>query len=420
MAQNLATAVAKPAPKSGDPLIGADVIGQYVIRSQLGKGGMGAVYLADQPSVGRQAVIKVLHPRLSRDADTQKRFETEARAASQLSHSNIVTIYNYGAMADGTLFLAMEYLDGQTLAQATAKRPLPVPRAIEIVSQIASALGEAHRRGVIHRDVKPTNVMLVERDGHTDFVKVLDFGIARVDGQRMTETGDISGTPVYMSPEQIGGKPLDGRSDLYSLGCLMFELVTGDVPFDGGNTLGIAYKHVHEEPPAPSSLAPKAGISPALDAFIARALAKDPADRPRDAAAFRDELRAALEPPKAAAPAPAPKVTPPVAAPKVAARETAPKIAPPPAVPAPKPAKKPPREGLFARIRRRFRRRRSLGERLVTRVKMLTGRRRAKRRWPWFVAAIAAVSLIGWYLATHSSKDTHELVKPPTKPAKHR
>jgi serine/threonine protein kinase len=415
MAQALATAVAKPTPKSGDPLIGADVIGQYVIRSQIGKGGMGAVYLADQRSVGRQAVIKVLHPRLSRDADTQKRFETEARAASQLTHSNIVTIYNYGAMADGTLFLAMEYLDGQTLAQATAKRPLALQRAVHIASQIAGALGEAHRRGVIHRDVKPTNVMLVERDGQTDFVKVLDFGIARVDGQRMTETGDISGTPVYMSPEQIGGKPLDGRSDLYSLGCLMFELVTGDVPFDGGNTLGIAYKHVHEEPPAPSSIAPKAGIPPAFDAFIARALAKEPADRPRDAAAFRDELRAALEAPP---PAAAPKVTPPAPAPKVARPTTAPKITPPPPT-VPKPVKRAPREGLFARIRRRFRRRRTLGERIVTRVKMFTGRRRTKRRWPWMVAAcVIAVSLIGVYVATRSKKDTP--APPVTKPIKHR
>jgi serine/threonine-protein kinase len=397
-----ATAIAAPAAKvarkHGDPLIGVEVIGQYVIRSRLGKGGMGTVYLADQKSVGRRAVIKVLHPNLSGDPNIQSRFETEARAASQLNHPNIVTIYNYGAMADGTLFLAMEHLDGKTLADAADRRRLPVPRVVNIVCQIASALGEAHRRGVVHRDVKPTNVMLVERDAQEDFVKVLDFGIAHIDGTRVTATGDICGTPTYMSPEQIRGKDVDGRSDLYSLGCMLFELLTGEVPFEGGNALGLAYKHTHEEPPRPSSVARKANISPAVDAFVARTLAKNPADRPRDAAAFRDELCAAVSTD---------------AVPKPTIKADSKPIAP-------VPKRKRRDTGLFQRviaaIRAPFRRRQSFAERVATRVRMFGGRnRRTKRRWPWIaLASVIVVSLIGvgWYVMTRPTKQREELGQP--------
>src|SRR5215831_7197714 len=173
----------------GDSLTGRTVIGQYLIRKKLGEGAMGAVYLADQITVDRRAVIKVLHPEL-RDPTWAARFEVEARAASQLNHPHIVTIYNYGAMEDGTLFLAMEHLDGPTLEQVLAKNKQLAPeRAVAIAQQIARALAEAHRHGVVHRDVKPSNVMLVSRAGENDFVKVLDFGVAKVERPDGTQTG---------------------------------------------------------------------------------------------------------------------------------------------------------------------------------------------------------------------------------------
>ncbi|HEY5925594.1 MAG TPA: serine/threonine-protein kinase [Kofleriaceae bacterium] len=436
-----------------DPLIGAEVIGQYVIRSLLGKGGMGAVYLADQPSVGRRAVIKVLHPVHSRDAGSQARFETEARAASQLNHPNIVTIYNYGAMSDGTLFLAMEHLDGQTLEQLTAKRRLPLPRAVHIVAQIADALGEAHRNGVVHRDVKPSNVMLVARGQSEDVVKVLDFGIAHVDGTRLTETGAVCGTPTYMSPEQIRGKTIDGRSDLYALGCMLFELVTGQPPFAGGNTLGLAYMHVHEPPPLASEVAPKANVPAALDVFLARVLAKEPADRPRHAEAFRDELRAAIAEP-APAGAAAKLESKPVPKAEAKSAESAAKADSKPAAKAeakpeskaeskpaktdtPKPRAKPtpPRgtrdtgtsihRGLAAlatAVRGSgslFRRRKSFGQRLMARVRSIG--RRPSRRWGWIiVASVITLSLVGvgWFVMTRS--DDKQNVGAPAKltPAK--
>ena len=284
-----------------DRLIGTDVIGQYIIRQRLGGGAMGAVYLADQVTIGRRAAIKVLHPSLSRDPVTAIRFGIEARAASHLSHPNIVTIYNYGPMADGTLFLAMEYLAGRSLDQELAGGPLAVPRAVSIAAQIAAALGEAHRKGVIHRDVKPSNVMLTGRGEATDVVKVLDFGVAQIDGGgRMTATGFVCGTPRYMSPEQLKSQRLDGRSDLYSLACVLFELLAGRPPFQADNALGFLYKHLEESPPLISRTCLRARLPPAFDAFLLRALAKSPADRPTTAAAFIDEMYAALRPPPVA------------------------------------------------------------------------------------------------------------------------
>ncbi len=286
-------------PTAQDRLIGTDVIGQYIIRQRLGSGGFGAVYLADQVTVARPAVIKVLHPSLSHDPTTAARFGVEARAASQLNHPNIVTIYNYGAMWDGTLFLAMEYVSGRSLDQVLADGPLPLGRAISVAAQIAAALGEAHRNGVIHRDVKPTNVMLTTRGEATDVVKVLDFGVAQIEGGgRMTATGFVCGTPRYMSPEQLKSARLDGRSDLYSLACVLFLMLTGRTPFDADNALGFLHKHVEEPPPLASRVAPRGvQLSSALDGFLLRALAKSPDERPASAAAFVEELLAAVTPP---------------------------------------------------------------------------------------------------------------------------
>jgi eukaryotic-like serine/threonine-protein kinase len=274
-----------------DPIIGREIIGQYIILQKLGEGGMGSVYLADQRSVGRRAVVKVMHPELTRDPSVAQRFAIEAKAASLLNHPHIITIYNYGAMEDGTLFLAMEHCAGCSLDGVLSRSALDSSRAALIGAQICDALAEAHRHGIVHRDLKPSNIMLVEVGRQRDFVKVLDFGIAKVEGTRMTRTGNIIGTPQYMSPEQLRGESLDGRSDLYSLGVLLYEMITGKMVFEAENTAGFMHKHLSEAPVPPRTRVPQLQISNGLEAVIMRALAKEPADRFHDA----DEMGRALE-----------------------------------------------------------------------------------------------------------------------------
>jgi serine/threonine-protein kinase len=298
----------RPKP-NGDALIGRTVIGQYVIRARIGDGGMGAVYRAEQITVGRDAAIKVLHPQLSAAKDVAERFQHEARAASQLNHPHIVTIYNYGAMEDGTLFLAMEHLDGTSLKDLVTKNgPLAPERAVRIAGQIAESLDEAHRRGIVHRDLKPHNVMLVQRGQDADFVKVLDFGLAKVQGVDLTADGMLCGTPRYMSPEQLRGEKIDGRADLYSLGVVLYEMLAGRTPFEADSVLGFVNAHVHEAPPSISSVARKRKIPRALDDLVLRLLAKTAAERPKTAASLVDELAHVLDAPKEEAPPPAPIV----------------------------------------------------------------------------------------------------------------
>jgi serine/threonine-protein kinase len=274
-----------------DPLVGRNVIGQYVIRSKLGEGGMGAVYLAEQPSVGRTAVIKVMHPQFGRDPKIAPRFEMEARAAAKLTNAHIVAIYNYGDMGDGTLFLAMEHLAGRTMDQELAQRgPMAPARALRIMAQCCEALGEAHGAGIVHRDLKPPNIMLVERGRDPDFVKVLDFGIAKLEGVKMTATGAVFGTPQYMSPEQLRGEPLDGRSDLYALGVILYELVCGRLPFESNTPAGYMHKHLTEQPPSMRTLVPHLHVPAALESVVRRLLAKKASDRPRSADALGEEI----------------------------------------------------------------------------------------------------------------------------------
>lgn len=298
----------KVTPSHGDatdPMIGRQVIGQYLIEKKLGVGGMGAVYLAQQTTVSRPAVIKVLRSQLGGSSEGTARFAVEAKAASSLNHPNIVTIYNYGEMPDGTLFLAMEYIAGETLAQRLERcGPLPVDRAVNIASQIASALGEAHTHGVVHRDLKPQNIMLVERAGEPDFVKVLDFGIAKLDDMSVTSTGYVVGTPRYMSPEQLLGKRLDHRSDIYSAGILLFEMLAGVTPFQSETPIGWMHQHVDVKPRPPSALTKGGKISEPIDRVVLRALAKAPADRPSSMEMFALDLVAALNAPTAPPPPP--------------------------------------------------------------------------------------------------------------------
>ena len=295
-------ALSAAAVSGDDPLIGREIIGQYRIERRLGIGGMGAVYLAQQTTVSRPAVIKVLRSQLGGgSSEGTARFAVEAKAASSLNHPNIVTIYNYGAMEDGTLFLAMEYLEGETLAERIERcGQLSVERAVHIAAQIASALGEAHARSVVHRDLKPQNVMLVERAGEPDFVKVLDFGIAKIDDTGVTAAGYVVGTPRYMSPEQLLGKRLDCRSDVYSTAIVLYEMLAGKTPFSADTPFGWMHQHVDVEPKPPSVLA-KGGqgkkISPPLDRAVLRALAKAPAGRPATMEEFARELEEAVRAP---------------------------------------------------------------------------------------------------------------------------
>ncbi len=282
-----------PAP---DSMIGRWIIGQYVVSEKLGEGGMGVVYLADQPSVGRQAVIKMLHPELLRDPDVAPRFEIEARAASQLNHPHIITIYNYGAMEDGALYLAMEYCAGLSLEQAMRQGAFTSERTVAVGVMIADALAEAHRHGVVHRDLKPSNIMLEQKGRHADFVTELDFGIAKVEGLKMTKTGMMIGTPQYMSPEQFRGESLDGRADIYSLGVMLYEMVAGRLPFESETLAGFMHKHLNEVPRAPTTVSPQLNINRALESVILRCLEKDPARRIADAEELGTVLEACVSP----------------------------------------------------------------------------------------------------------------------------
>jgi serine/threonine-protein kinase len=274
-------------------LIGRDIIGQYVIRSKLGEGGMGEVYLAEQPAIGRKVAIKVVHANLLRglaNSEGIERFRNEAKAAARLESPHIVQIYNWGELDDGTLFMAMEYLSGVTLAGLLRQRKQLEPElAVHIATQICAALTEAHAAGIVHRDLKPSNIMLIERGGNEHFAKVLDFGVAKLEGADITRSGALFGTPQYMSPEQLQAGHIDGRSDLYALGVILFELLAGKPPFVSSTAIGFITLHLNEPPPQLPKTVPRA-----LAAVIARLLAKDPDERPRDAALAAEELRAAL------------------------------------------------------------------------------------------------------------------------------
>ena len=263
-------------------------LGSYTIERELGRGGMGAVYLAVHAMLGRKAAVKLLRPELSRDPSTVQRFFTEARAASAIKHPSIVEIYDFGVAPDGAAYIVMELLDGESLATRLARLGrLPVATALVFARQIATALAAAHRAGIVHRDLKPDNAFLVADPevAGGERVKLLDFGIAKLTGDggvAHTTTGAIMGTPHYMSPEQCeGSRAVDHRADLYSLGCMLFQMITGRLPFEGDGVGGIIGMHLYVAPPALRTLAPDAPA--AVEALVARLLAKDPAERPASA-----------------------------------------------------------------------------------------------------------------------------------------
>ncbi len=273
-----------------DAVLGSTIDGRYKVLSRLGAGGMADVYLAEDEQLGRKIALKLLHRRFAEDPGFVERFRREAQAAAGLQHQNVVAVYDRGDF-DGTYYIAMEYVAGRTLKQLIRdEAPLDPVRAIDITLQILRAARFAHRRGVIHRDLKPHNVMVDDADQ----AKVTDFGIARAGASDMTETGSILGTAQYLSPEQAQGHAVSASSDLYSIAVVLYEMLTGGVPFDGDQAVTIAIKHVNQAPTALTAVNP--GIPPELEQVVMWALNKNPADRPADA----DQFIAALEHAKAA------------------------------------------------------------------------------------------------------------------------
>jgi serine/threonine-protein kinase len=275
------------------PEEGTTLAGRYRVERRLGRGGMAEVFLARDLRLDRLIALKVLAPALSSDPAFVARFRREAQAAAGLSHPNIVAVYDWGE-ALGSYYIAMEYAPGRTLAEVIeADAPLASERTALIGAQVAAALAAAHREGVVHRDIKPSNVIL----GEEDAVKVTDFGIAHVveeAGTRLTTTGTVLGTPAYLSPEQAEGRAVDGRSDVYSLGVVLYELATGATPFQGQTSAALAYQHAREPLEPPSGRNP--AVPAALDAIITESLAKDPEARPASAEQVRRRLLALTDP----------------------------------------------------------------------------------------------------------------------------
>jgi serine/threonine protein kinase len=285
-----------------DPLIGHTLDDKYRIEKRLGIGGMGTVYRARHLLIDRPVAIKVLNPRFVEDEAAQLRFRREARAAGRLQHSNAVGVTDFGSTSDGYVYIVMELLEGRTLREVLAKEaPLDTARAVALMLQTADAVAAAHDAGIIHRDLKPANIFIVQNSEVPAVVKVLDFGIAKLaaesleddDSKTLTLVGAMIGTPRYMSPEQCDGAELTPAADVYSLGVILYEMLSGVVPFSGSTPLAIAMKHASEAPRPPSEYV--SSIPRALEEVVLHSLEKRPEDRPPNAAEFRRELLATAE-----------------------------------------------------------------------------------------------------------------------------
>ena len=297
------TVNASQALRYQDPLIGQVLDGRYRIEKLLGEGGMGIVYKGVHTTLGKPLAIKVLRPEVSKNEEILMRFRQEAQSASQIGNPHIIDISDFGTLPDGSTYFVMEFLTGKSLTAALADGQFTLHRTCNVVKQLAGALGAAHDVGIVHRDLKPDNVQLIERGGQKDFVKVLDFGIAKVGGStsKLTQAGQVFGTPHYMSPEQCAGTNVDHRTDIYAVGVMLYEMACGKVPFDADNLMGILTKHLYENPIAPRELAPPVNVPPTLEAIILKCLQKKPDQRYQSMAELAEDLDA-LErglPPKA-------------------------------------------------------------------------------------------------------------------------
>ena len=277
-------------------LIGSTISDRYLIQRLLGEGGMGAVYQAEHTLMRKRMAIKVLHPEMTRLPEVVARFEREAMAAAHIDHPHVVTATDFGKLEDGSFFLALEFVEGASLREVIAKGRLELGRSLHIARQMAGALQRAHALKIVHRDLKPENVMLVERDGDPDFVKVLDFGIAKVQMGELgtndragpaqnvlTQAGMVYGTPEYMAPEQALGQPVDARADLYALGVIMYELLTGHRPFEAESKVALLGMQVTAPVPAMITKCQDCNVPLEVEVLVGRLLAKEASERIGDA-----------------------------------------------------------------------------------------------------------------------------------------
>jgi len=282
----------RPPPMLGPAnYIGTTIDGRYRVEALLGEGGMGFVYRCRHKVLDRLVAIKILRQDVPRARVVMERFVMEAKAASGIGNAHIVDVLDFGELPDGSTYFVMEYLEGRSLADVMDReRPIAEELTVSIARQIAEGLGAAHAASIVHRDLKPDNVFLINRDGGRDFVKILDFGIAKIGSvqSQITRAGEIFGTPHYMAPEQAKGAAVDHRADIYALGVILFELITGHVPFDSETPFGVLSQHISAEPPPPSALNPR--VSPGLEAIVLKCLAKKPEHRYPTMAALIEEL----------------------------------------------------------------------------------------------------------------------------------
>ena len=306
------------APSRADPddLCGVVLADRYQLLRILGQGGMGYVYLAQHVTIDKLMAVKVLGTRWARQLEFRDRFLIEAKASSKIGHENVVEIHDFGTTPNDSVFFAMELLRGEALSELLAREGgLAWPRAKGIALQVCRALHAAHDKGVLHRDVKPENCFRMKRGANRDFIKVFDFGLAKIFGDEndphrsLTRAGAVFGTPEYMSPEQARGKGVDARSDVYATGILLYELVTGQVPFTGETFMDVLTKQVSDEPPPPRAMAPHLDIPADLEAVVLRALRKDKAERFQSMRELAEALAAVPTSPtsRASDPSPAPR-----------------------------------------------------------------------------------------------------------------
>jgi eukaryotic-like serine/threonine-protein kinase len=291
-----------------DPLIGTTLDGRYKLLRAIGEGGMGIVYEAEHVLIEKRVAIKVLRETFTRRPDVVERFRQEAKSASRIGHPNIVDVSDFGETQQRASYIVMEMLKGEDLADVLSREcALSPTRAVMIVFQIGKALAAAHAKGITHRDLKPENIYLIERDGRPDFVKVVDFGVAKMSdietlgGRKLTRTGMIFGTPEYMSPEHAGGKSLDHRVDVYALGVILYELLTGRVPFEGDNFMEVLAKHAHDPVPELRDMNPGTRVSPELARVVGKALEKSADVRYQSMDELVEALRTVAEMPRSGA-----------------------------------------------------------------------------------------------------------------------